>query len=71
MTAGNAPLNTSALQKVLCWLFARVYRRWLWNDWYKEYETPLKVKGWRTALVGYGRNLGMRKSITPCFWIFK
>ena len=64
-------LNNTALQRVLCWLFARIYKRWLWNDWYKEYETPIKVTGWRSALVGYGKNLGMRRGVTPCFWIFK
>lgn len=67
----GSSLEKSISQRVLCWLFSIIYRRWLWEDWYKEYATPLKVKGWRTALVGYGRDLGMRKTITPCFWWFK
>lgn len=60
-------LNPSLVQRVLCWLFSKVYARWLWD----ENATVLKVYGWRTALIGYGYRLGKRKCVTPCFWIFR
>ena len=55
------------LNRYACWLFSKVYARWLWEENVKV----LKVYGWRTALIGYGYKGGMRKCITPCFWIFK
>lgn len=50
----------------LCWLWSRVYRRWLWNDFHKDYDRVTAVKGWRSAriLTTSGRVAG----ITPCFW---
>lgn len=55
------------IQPVLCWLFAKVYARWIWE----QNAKVLRVKGWRTALIGYGHWGGKRKSITPCFWWFQ
>lgn len=60
-------MKRSVLQRILCWLFARIYRRWLWD----ENATVLSVRGWRTALIGHGPKLGKRKCVTPCFWIFR
>jgi hypothetical protein len=54
-------------------LFALIYRKWLWNDRNENYDRVLHVKGWRTALVaevtktGHERN---RKGVTPVFWWF-
>lgn len=59
---------------LLCWLWARVYRRWLWNEWYGNHDKVLRVIGWRTALVASGRApeyRGQRRYITPCFWWFQ
>ncbi len=59
---------------LLCRLWARVYRRWLWNDFYGTHDKVLRVIGWRTALVvnvsKSGREVG-RHCVTPCFWIFQ
>lgn len=52
------------LQRVICWLYALIYRRWIWED----NAEVLRVYGWRTALIGYGPRRGMRKTITPVFW---
>ena len=45
-----------------------IYKKWLWDDFYKAYDKVIKVKGWRTAIV---QNPTGRKTITPCFWIFQ
>ena len=63
------------VQRVLCWLFARIYRRWLWNSYFNNYDRVERVKGWRTATVSRGRDArpkgaGARACISPCFWIF-
>ena len=62
----------SVSQRILCWAFSKIYRKWLWTFGYEVGEAPLRpirVKGWRTALCEYG---GVKRvTITPCFWIFK
>lgn len=61
-------------QRFLCWLFAIVYRRWLWNPYYKNHDRVLRVKGWRTALVITGSlpfPHGQRRTMTACFWRFQ
>ena len=57
------------MQRMLCWLFAKVYRRWLWNDWHQNYDTVTHVLGWRTARVV--TKSGSVRCMTPCFWIFQ
>jgi hypothetical protein len=57
------------MQRVLCWLFARIYRKWLWDEYYRQYKTVDKVLGWRTARV-YVRDHHRIECVTPCFWIF-
>ena len=52
-------------QRMLCWIFAVVYRRWLWDDWAGKPATVVKVKGWRTALIDSSRG---RSTMTPLFW---
>ncbi|MDO8610329.1 MAG: hypothetical protein Q7R95_07300 [bacterium] len=64
---GHVEMNIGT-NKYICLLWARIYKRWLWNSFLKEYDMVYKVKGWRTALVG---NSIERKTISPCFWIFK
>ena len=49
-------------------LWALVYRRWLYDDYYKNYYKVLRVKGWRSALVE--RKSGERMSLSPCFLWF-
>jgi len=59
--------------RLLCWLWSRIYRRWLWNDYYGTYDKVLKVMGWRTALVTNVTKAGReanRRCMSPCFWIF-
>ena len=62
----------SVVQHVLCFCFAVVYRRWLYNDFYGTYDRVLKVTGWRSARVAtYGkRSKGEinRRHMSPCFW---
>ena len=53
----------------ICWVWAKVYRRWLWNDFYKEYDEVVQVRGWRTALID--TKGGARQTISPCFWWFR
>lgn len=50
--------------RVTCWLFDFIYQRWLGSDW-----RAIHVKGWRSALCE--NKYGMRRGITPCFWIFQ
>jgi hypothetical protein len=57
------------MQRMLCWLFSMVYRRWLWNDWHQNYDTVTHVLGWRTARVV--TKSGSVRCMTPCFWIFQ
>ena len=59
---------------LLCWLWARVYRRWLWNDFYGTHDKVLRVIGWRTALVSSVTKTGRetsRRCMMPCFWWFR
>jgi hypothetical protein len=66
-------LPDGAVQHVLCFLFARIYRRWLWNAWYGNYDKVLIVRGWRTALTASGKApeyRAQRQTVTPCFWWF-
>ena len=59
---------------LLCRLWSRVYRRWLWNEFYGTHDRVLRVIGWRTALVCSVTKSGReasRRGMTPCFWIFQ
>lgn len=59
------------LQSGLCRLYALVYRRWLWSDFYQKHARVIRVRSWRTALieeVGRSGKPAARKTITPCFW---
>mgnify|MGYP006863440851 CR=1 FL=1 len=59
-------------QKVLCWLFSKVYKKWLWNPHSETYDRVIEVSNWRGALVehvgknGDGYN---RRRMWPCFKI--
>ena len=50
-------------------IWAFVYRKWLWNERLQEYDTVIRVKNWRCAVVDR-KGLG-RSTISPCFWWFK
>ncbi len=52
---------------VVCFIWSRIYRRWLWNDFYQEYDIVEKVIGWRTARKR--DRCGCKQCITPCFTI--
>lgn len=54
--------------KIARWLWAIIWKKWLWNDFYQEYGKVIKVKGWRTALVETPTS---RVTITPLFWPLK
>lgn len=71
---GKSLLSNPLLQKVLCLVFARVYRRWLWNDFFSTYDRVLEVYGWRTARVvsiGFSGKQVSTRWMQPCFWIFQ
>ena len=73
-TEPNGAGNMSRkMQRILCWLFAKVYRRWLWDDFYKSYMRPKHVYSWRSARVvsvrGDGTEVGVH-GCTPCFLWF-
>jgi len=53
--------------KPLCWLFALVYRLWLWDEWHQTHARVIRVKGRRTALIDCK---GQRRTMTPCFLWF-
>lgn len=59
-------------QKILCWIFSKVYRQWLYNDWYEKYNTVEHVSGWRSARVCmmHDGKRAMVRRISPCFWWF-
>lgn len=57
------------LQRVLCWLFSRVYKRWLWSEYFEEYDKVDHVFGWRSARVS--DRIGGRSHMSPCFWWFE
>jgi len=54
--------KTTRLQPLLCWLFRKVYARWLWN------VRVIKVISWRTAIV---ERKTERTVMSPCFWWFQ
>jgi len=54
------------MQPLLCWIFSGIYRRWLWDELYQEYDKVEKVLGWRTARVT--TKGGSKRCMTPCFW---
>ena len=56
------------VQRIAIFLWSRIYKKWLWDDFFNDYERVLKVRGWRTALVV--RKSGSRHTMTPCFWWF-
>lgn len=56
-----------SVQKVLCWIFSKVYSRWLWSHFHKSYDRVVYVRGWRTArTVSAGSQV---QTITPMFKI--
>jgi len=66
--------GSSLLQSGLCYLFAKIYRSWLWNDFYETYDRVLYVFDWRTAKVASVGKSGKEISprlMQPCFWIFR
>jgi len=58
---------------IICCLWSLIYRKWLWDIYHKKHYKVIKVKGWRTALVGlpYSKGLGNQKTISPVFWFEK
>lgn len=59
---------------MLCWAFARVYRRWLWDGWLGTHDRVLRVRGWRSALVASVTREGRecsRRHMAACFWMFR
>lgn len=54
--------------KTVKWLYSKVWKRWLWNDFYQCYDTVLEVKGWRTARIE--SKGGARQISSPCFKLF-
>lgn len=57
------------IQKLLCWLFSIVYKKWLWNERDGEYDEVKHVHSWRSARVK--TTTKSVRWIQPCFWIFK
>lgn len=58
--------NSLIMQRFLCYLYSLVYRRWLWNDYFQDYDKVIRVNSWRTAIVDvHGCH---RQTITPLFW---
>lgn len=49
-------------------LWASVYRRWLWCSFSKKYYCVIRVKGWRTAIVQ--NPCAHRSTMSPCFLWF-
>jgi len=39
--------------KLTRFLWSVIWDKWLWNSYYHDYFTVVKVKGWRTAIVEY------------------
>lgn len=54
--------------RFICWLWSKVYHKWLYDDYYQRYATVLKVLGWRTAQIK--THGGSIRWIQPCFWWF-
>jgi hypothetical protein len=68
----RVPLNAGLgvrMQQLLCWIFSKVYRKWLMNDFTKEHDKVMRVIGWRTMRTKskYGKIL----CVTPIFWWLK
>jgi hypothetical protein len=51
------------------WLYSKVYAKWLWNDFFKEYDIVLEVLNWRTARTCTKWHTNVQIS-QPCFKIF-
>ena len=61
------------IQKILCWLYSIIYKKWLYNPHSDTYDRVLEVTSWRGARVEcVGKNGGgyNRRHIWPCFKIF-
>ena len=54
--------------KFIIKIFTIIYKRWLWNDFFQDYDTIIIVKGWRKFLV---ETKTSRMTISPCFWGLK
>jgi hypothetical protein len=48
-------------------IWSIIWMHWLWNPIKHRYNTVIKVKGWRTAVIEDGDE---RSVMSPCFWIF-
>lgn len=56
------------LQLILCFIYSKIYARWLYDDFFGNQKIVEKVLSWRTARVNSKR--GSRQCITPCFLWF-
>ena len=59
-------LRLRSKNRFLCWLWTKVYGRWLNAE---NEDRVVMVLGWRHAMVD--DKWGNRKGIEPCFWWFK
>ena len=56
-------------KKLIKKLYSFIWRRWLWNEFYQNYDIVLKVLGWRTARVCSRFYTDVRIT-SPCFTLF-
>ena len=54
--------------KFIIKIFTIIYKRWLWNDFFQDYDTIIIVKGWRKFLV---ETKTSRMTISPCIFRLK
>jgi len=48
-------------------LWSVIFKKWLWDNWNKEYYKVIKVKAWNVALVEgkYGTRITIMPHLTP------
>jgi hypothetical protein len=69
MNANKYIFSKIGYNKFVRWLWGRIYKKWLYVSFYKDYSDVVQVKGWRTALVeDKGKH---RSTMTPIFWFLK
>jgi hypothetical protein len=58
--------NIDRAQPVLCWIFARVWRKWIFPDWVGRPSRVVRVIGWKSALID--SHSGCRHRMTVCLF---
>lgn len=57
--------------KFVCWLWSKIYFKWVSYYHREQHYRVIAVTGWRTMILQQqfkDGKTGLKESITPCFW---